>query len=191
MLSMATELMSLTLLQGFQYFVEDLTGFGHFSYELLQLLGDDYPRSSIKLYALRMTQRITHTSVRIKITVICTARFLCCKLASSSTIATSYSKPISNRYQSQHACLHASFDGICNMWQATRYVQGRLLAICGSLKLYSPLHAVKSRGPLLISVALHLTHRRMCTHLQEGRNVCVKRPALRRCCLRGHDCDRW
>jgi len=73
MLSIAADLISLTLLQGFQYFVEDLTGFGHFSYELLQLLGDDYPRSPIKLYALRMTQQTTHPSVRISVTVICTA----------------------------------------------------------------------------------------------------------------------
>ena len=42
--------------QGFQCFVEDLTGFGHFSHDLLQLLGDDYPRSPIMLYALRMPQ---------------------------------------------------------------------------------------------------------------------------------------
>ena len=36
--------------------MEDLTGFGHFSHDLLQLLGDDYPRSPIMLYALRLPQ---------------------------------------------------------------------------------------------------------------------------------------
>ncbi len=36
--------------------MEDLTGFGHLSYDLLELLGDDYPRSPVMLYALRMPQ---------------------------------------------------------------------------------------------------------------------------------------
>ena len=36
--------------------MEDLTGFGQFSHDLLQLLSDDYPRSPIMLYALRMPQ---------------------------------------------------------------------------------------------------------------------------------------
>ena len=51
-------------MQGFQCMVEDLTGFGHFTYELLQLLGDDYPRSPIKLYALRMSQQAASPPVR-------------------------------------------------------------------------------------------------------------------------------
>ena len=51
-------------MQGFQCMVEDLTGFGHFTYELLQLLGDDYPRSPIKLYALRMSQQAASPLVR-------------------------------------------------------------------------------------------------------------------------------
>lgn len=36
--------------------MEDLTGFGQFSHDLLQLLSDDYPRSPVMLYALRMPQ---------------------------------------------------------------------------------------------------------------------------------------
>ena len=51
-------------MQGFQCMVEHLTGFGHFTYELLQLLGDDYPRSPIKLYALRMSQQAASPLVR-------------------------------------------------------------------------------------------------------------------------------
>ena len=50
-------------MQGFQCMVEDLTGFGHFSYDLLQLLGDDYPRNPIKLYALRMSLQAASPSV--------------------------------------------------------------------------------------------------------------------------------
>ena len=44
-------------LQGFQFFAEDLTGFGHFSYELLQLLADEYSRTPVMLWALRPTQQ--------------------------------------------------------------------------------------------------------------------------------------
>lgn len=50
-------------MQGFQFLADDLSGFGHFSYELLQQLGDDFPRSPIKLYALRMSQQAASTSV--------------------------------------------------------------------------------------------------------------------------------
>lgn len=40
-------------LQGFQYFADDLSGSGHFSYELLQMMQDDYSRSPVLLFALR------------------------------------------------------------------------------------------------------------------------------------------
>ncbi len=40
-------------MQGFQYFADDLSGFGHFSYELLQMVQDDYARSPVLLFALR------------------------------------------------------------------------------------------------------------------------------------------
>ena len=50
-------------LQGFQFFAEDLTGFGHFSYELLQLLADDYSRTPVMLWALRPSQQVTSSSV--------------------------------------------------------------------------------------------------------------------------------
>ena len=42
--------------QGFQCLVEDMSGFGQFTHDLLQLMGDDYPRNPIMLYALRMPQ---------------------------------------------------------------------------------------------------------------------------------------
>ena len=54
---------SVVYMQGFQFLADDLSGFGHFSYELLQQLGDDFPRSPIKLYALRMSQQAASTSV--------------------------------------------------------------------------------------------------------------------------------
>ena len=50
--------------RAFSAWWEDLTGFGHFTYELLQLLGDDYPRSPIKLYALRTSQQAASPQVR-------------------------------------------------------------------------------------------------------------------------------
>ena len=45
-----------THLQGSQCLVGDLIGFGQFTHDLLQLMGNDYPRSPIMLYALRMPQ---------------------------------------------------------------------------------------------------------------------------------------
>ncbi|EIE19615.1 tubulin nucleotide-binding domain-like protein [Coccomyxa subellipsoidea C-169] len=49
----AEECDSLQARHGFQYFVDDLSGFGHFSYELLQMMQDDYARSPVLLFALR------------------------------------------------------------------------------------------------------------------------------------------
>jgi hypothetical protein len=40
-------------LQGFQCFVEDLSGWGHFSHDLLQLIQDEYVRAPALLFALR------------------------------------------------------------------------------------------------------------------------------------------
>ncbi len=41
------------VMQGFQFFADDLNGFGHFSYELLQMMQDDYARSPVLLFGLR------------------------------------------------------------------------------------------------------------------------------------------
>lgn len=42
--------------QGFQHLTEDLSGWGHFSWELLQLIRDEYGRTPVMLWALRPSQ---------------------------------------------------------------------------------------------------------------------------------------
>lgn len=88
-------------------------------------------------------------------------------------IATIDSKPISQGQersrsdgcQSQHACLFASFNDICSMWQSTRYVQGR------QSKASLTFASNHEWGPQLISVALHPT--RKAVQALAGRQRCV------------------
>lgn len=48
--------------------MDDLSGFGHFSYELLQMMQDDYARSPVLLFALRPSLEETSAQpVRVQI----------------------------------------------------------------------------------------------------------------------------
>lgn len=64
------------VVQGFQFFADDLSGFGHFSYELLQMMQDDYTRSPVLLFGLRpsLVETLTQQASPVK-SMLCSFSF--------------------------------------------------------------------------------------------------------------------